>query len=973
MTATHSFTLLKETHIPEINTHVKHYRHVKSGAELLSLQNDDENKCFGITFRTPPSDSTGVAHIMEHAVLCGSRKYPLKEPFVELIKGSLNTFLNAFTFPDKTCYPIASQNLKDFYNLVDVYLDAVFYPLIPSHTLEQEGWHYELENPDDPLIYKGVVFNEMKGNYSSPDSMLETYSHNALFPNNTYQYDPGGDPKVIPDLTYEQFKAFHETYYHPSNARIFFYGDDDPTERLRLLDCYLSEFDAVEVNSTIALQPRFDVPRRFTYGYDAGQEPQNGNKGMLAVHWMLTENRDSETTMGLAILSHILLGTPASPLRKTLIESGLGEDLTGGGVEEQLRQMTFGTGMKGIALEDADRVETLILQTLDTLAEEGIDPATVEASLNTTEFALRENNTGGFPRGLVLMVRSLINWIYDDDPIEPLFYETPLQAIKDHVAAGEPYFENLIRQYLFLNSHRVTVLLEPDPEFRAREDAVEKAHLAQVRNGMSEDDLKHVVENTRKLKIRQETPDSPEALASLPFLQLDDLEKKNKSIPKEELQEGGTKILYHDLFTNGIVYLEIGFDLHTLPQELLPYVPLFSRGLLEMGTENEDFVRLTQRIGQKTGGLYPTTLNSASRNGKDGAFLLFLRGKATIAQADDLLDIIRDVVLTVKFDNQERFRQMVMEAKAGKESGLIPSGHAVVNTRLKSRFNESHWVSEQMGGLTNLFFVRELVEKVENDWPAVLEKLEQIRSILFNRNAAICNVTLDIDNWTKFRPRLADLLADLPSAPVRWEIWTPGHPPAFEGLTIPAQVNYVSKGANLFDLGYVPHGSLLVIRKFLVTTWLWEKIRVQGGAYGGFATYDRLSGVFTFLSYRDPNLIGTLDNYDGTGAFLRKLDLSQDELTKSIIGTIGDMDPYQLPDAKGFTSLLRHVVGVTDEERQQLRDEILTTTQADFKAFAETLDQINKNGHIVVMGSPEAIQTANDKRGEDWLEVTRVL
>ncbi|KPV51572.1 peptidase M16, partial [Kouleothrix aurantiaca] len=403
---TFGFELVEDRDIPEINTRAQLYRHAKTGAELLSLQNDDENKVFGITFRTPPSDSTGVAHILEHSVLCGSRKYPVKEPFVELIKGSLQTFVNAMTYPDKTCYPVASQNVQDFYNLIDVYLDAVFFPRLTPAVLQQEGWHYELDTPDGPLSYKGVVYNEMKGVYSSPDSVLGEQSQQVLFPDTTYSVDSGGNPRNILDLTFEQFTDFHTRYYHPSNSRIFFYGDDDPTERLKLLDAYLSEFERAEVDSAVALQSRFDEPRRVARTY-AGTQEDGEKKAMLTLNWMLDEIADIETDLGLGILSYILIGTSASPLRKALIDSGLGEDLTGGGLNDSLRQMTFSVGLKGIDSHDADAVEALILQTLTQLAQAGIDPETVDAAMNTVEFSLRENNTGSFPRGIALMLRAL--------------------------------------------------------------------------------------------------------------------------------------------------------------------------------------------------------------------------------------------------------------------------------------------------------------------------------------------------------------------------------------------------------------------------------------------------------------------------------------------------------------------------------------------------------------------------------------
>ncbi|MEE8389797.1 MAG: insulinase family protein [Anaerolineae bacterium] len=977
----HGFELIREQTIPEINAHVKLFRHVKTGAELLSLENDDENKVFGITFRTPPPDSTGLPHILEHSVLCGSRKYPVKEPFVELLKGSLNTFINAFTFPDKTSYPVASQNVKDLYNLIGVYLDAVFYPRITPHIFRQEGWHYELEALEDPMAFKGVVFNEMKGAYSSPDSVLGRASQQSLFPDIPYGLDSGGDPGQIPNLTYEQFKAFHTTYYHPSNARIFFYGDDDPEERLHLMQTCLKDFEPMTVDSDVPLQARFEQPQRVTVPYDAGEGSPEAKRGMFTINWLLTENDDPQTTLGLNILEHILIGTPASPLRKALIDSGLGEDLAGRGLDNDVRQMYFSTGLKGIAVEDVDQAEDLVLQTLASLVEDGIDPDMVEASLNTIEFSLRENNTGSFPRGVSLMIRSLSTWLYGGDPLAPLAFETPLQAIKGRLASGKPYFENLLRSYLLGNTHRTIVLLRPDPNVRQQQEAVEQERLVQARAAMGEEELKTIIADTRELKRIQETPDSPQALATIPRLTLADLDKRNKLIPLEVVEEGQTKILHHDLFTNGIVYLDVGFDLHTLPQDLLPYVPLFGQALVKIGTETEDFVKLSQRIGRKTGGIWPTTFTSVVRGSASvkgskatspSAARLFMRGKATVAQADDLLAILRDVLLTVKLDNAARFQQIVLEAKARKEASLVPGGHGVVRTRLSARFDEAGWSAEQMGGVDYLFFLRQLAEDVEKDWPPVLEKLQQVRRTLLNRNALICNVTLDEANWTQFQPKLSNFISNLPAAPSNTVRWSPPSLSAFEGLTIPARVNYVAKGANLYELGYQLHGSVSVITNYLRTTWLWERVRVQGGAYGGFCLFDQRSGVLSYLSYRDPNLLGTLDNYDQTSQFLQQLELSEDELTKSIIGAIGRIDAYQLPDAKGYTSMTRYLVDESDESRQHIRDQVLSTTASDFKAFANVLQQLNEQGSVVVLGSQEAIDEANVAR-KDWLDVIKVL
>jgi hypothetical protein len=970
MAITHGFELLQDQPIPELHTRARRFRHVKTGAELLSLENQDENKVFSITFRTPPTDSTGLPHILEHSVLCGSEKYPLKEPFVELLKGSLQTFLNAFTYPDKTCYPVASQNLQDFYNLIDVYVDAVFHPRITPQILQQEGWHYELDSPDEPMIYKGVVFNEMKGSYASPERALSTYAQSSLFPDTTYGVDSGGDPQVIPDLTYEQFKSFHERYYHPSNARIFFYGDDNPAERLRLMDEYLSAWDRQEVDSSIPLQPPFDEPRRVVRAYQVSEGEQDGNKGMVTVNWLLSEVTNTEQTLAFHILEYILIGKPASPLRKALIESGLGEDLAGQGLEGELRQLFFSTGLKGVDVADADRIESLIIETLERLATDGIDAETIEAAINSTEFTLRENNTGPYPRGLLLMLRALTNWLHDADPIAPLAFEAPLNALKTRLASGEPLFENLIRDCFLSNRHRTTLILQPDPELARQVEAKERARLDEARAAMGDEEIRRVIEETRALRLAQETPDAPEVLATIPSLQREDLDPHARQIPLEVLDHNGTQLLYHDIFTNGIAYLDLGLNLHTLPQELLPYVPLYGRALLELGTATEDFVRLSQRIDRKTGGIQPTTLTTVTRGSDEGQAWLFLRGKVMAPQTDDLLDILRDVLLTVQLDSHERFRQMVLEEKAGLEAGLVYNGHRVANRRMKAHFNEADWAAEQMTGVSQLLFLRQLAQEVEGDWSGVLAKLQQIHETLVNRQTMLLNVTVDGNSWKDVHFRLGSFLEALPAASSERASWSVRHEAKYEGLTIPSPVNYVGKAANLYDLGYQLHGSALVISRYLRSTYMWNQVRVQGGAYGGFSLFDPRSGAFSYLSYRDPNLQGTLDVYDGTPQFLRDLDLNDEELTKSIVGAIGDMDTYLLPDAKGYTSMERYLAGETDEYRQRLRDEVLSTSAANFREFADTLEQANRQGVVAVLASQPALEAANDTLD---LDITRVL
>ncbi len=976
MTVEHGFELLQDVEIEELKTRGRLYRHVKTGGLLLSLSNDDENKVFGISFRTPPRNSTGVAHILEHSVLCGSRKYPVKEPFVELLKGSLKTFLNAFTYPDKTCYPVASQNLQDFYNLVDVYLDAVLHPRLSPHIFQQEGWHYELEDVDGPLSYKGVVFNEMKGSYSSPESVLAEKSQQVVFPDTTYGLDSGGNPREIPKLTYEEFLEFHRNHYHPSNAFVFFCGDDDPSERLRLVNDYFKEFDRREIDSTVQLQRRLEEPRRekafFPWNDQETAESGGRPKGMITVNWLLPETREQTLCLSLQILRHILLGLPGSPLRKALIDSGLGDDIAGVGLETDLRQMYFSVGLKGIATESATKVESLILDTLQRLASEGIDPDSIEAALNTIEFRLRENNTGSFPRGLVLMLRSLTNWLHGEDPFVPLQFEAALAEVRSHLERKSPFFEKLIREHFLNNPHRVTLVLHPDVGLSAALEVEEREELEAVRRALSHEQLESLAANTRELRRLQEEPDSPEALATIPVLRISDLEKENKKLPLEVLTWEGSEILYHDLFTNGIVYLDVGFNLHHLPQAHVPYFRLFGRAFTEMGTEADDYVKLGQRIGRKTGGIQPELFTSSVFGQTAASIRLFLRTKCMPHQVKDLFAILKDLLHTVRLDNRDRFRQMLLEEKARQEQKIVPNGHQVVNMRLRSHFSEADWVAEQMGGVSYLAFLRQLTTDFDAAWPGVLKTLEEMRATLLNRDAMLFNVTLDASSWSSFEPDLHEFIASIPTGDTANVSWSMSGPDPFEGLLIPAQVNYVGKGCSLFDLGYVPHGSTQVISGYLRTSWLWERIRVQGGAYGAFCLFDRVSGVFTFVSYRDPNVLKTLDSFDKTSQFLRESQLSEEELQKAIIGAIGGLDAYHLPDAKGYLSMLRYLIGDTEEMRQKMRDEILSTTREDFKAFASVLDGLREAGLVKVLGSEAALEALENAHPGKF-RVTRVL
>ncbi len=939
---------------------------------MLSLIADDENKVFGVSFRTPPADSTGIAHILEHSVLCGSRKYPVKAPFLEMLKSSLKTFLNAMTYPDKTVYPVASTNLQDFYNLVDVYLDAVLHPRITPDTLKQEGWHYELEAPAAPLTYKGVVFNEMKGSYSSPDDRVSRLSRQSLYPDVTYGVDSGGDPAEIPDLTFENFKNFHKRYYHPSNAKFFFYGDDDPEKRLEMLNGVLDEFSRLEVDSAVALQPRFDAPRRLERSFPAAADEEGAKHARITVNWMLDEVDNVEESLALSILSSVLVGTSAAPLRKALIDSRLGEGLTGSWLATSLRQMQFGAGLKGIHAGDADKVEKLILDTLEDLAADGIDPLTVEAAVNTAEFRLRENNTGAYPRGLSNMLRALLLWNYDRDPFAALAWKEPMEALKARLAKGERVFEEMIRAYLLNNPHRTTVLFTPDPELSAQEAAAERERLDAAKAAMSKDEIETVIEQTRALRRKQETPDSKEALATLPRLTLQDLASKNTPIPVETGELSGARLFTHELPTNGIVYLDIGLDMRMLPASLLPYSHLFRRALLETGAGDLDMVQLSQRIGRSTGGISAESLTASIVGSDRGAVWLFLRSAVKPEKASELTAILMDVLLSAHLDNRDRIAQLIDESRSSKEAALVPSGHHFAVTRLRASLGESTWAAEQIGGVSNVHALRRMTAQMKAEPETIIKTLEDMRSILLRRGQMVVNVTAEAADLKRIEPELSRLIEALPAGHGEHPEWLRPELPRFEGLTMPATVNYVAKGESLPKLGHAVGGAAQVASHWLRGGWLWDKIRVQGGAYGAFSMLGARSGVFSFVSYRDPNLLDTIAAYDASASYLRNAAGNAGDLERAIIGTIGSIDSYRLPDAKGFASLERHLTGDTDERRQAIRDEVLSASAADIRRFADALDAVAAHGRTVVLGSEAAIEAANETL-EDRFTLTKVM
>jgi len=981
-----AFELVRVEMVDEYTIKTATYRHKKSGAELISAQADDDNKVFGIVFRTPVTDSTGVPHILEHSVLCGSDKYKSKEPFVELLKGSLQTFLNAFTYPDRTCYPVASQNTKDFYNLVNVYLDAVLHPraMKDPTVLAQEGWHYELEDPAEPLTFKGVVFNEMKGVYSSPDSLMYRAAQQLTFPDTTYAVDSGGDPIDIPSLSFEQFKAFHAAYYHPANSRIFFYGDDDLDKRLELLDEYLRDFDAADAapsKSEVATQKLIPEPRRITQKYPVSPEESSDATHMVMLNWLMHEAPLSEEDeIAMSVLDHLLMGTPTSALYKPIIESGLGSAIMGGGVSDELKQATFSIGLKGVKPDDVPKVEELAVKTLAQVVADGFEADAVEASLNTVEFRLREFNTGGFPKGLSVMLGMMPNWLYDKGPTptDALRFEKPLAKLKARLESGEGVFEELLQRCIVDNKHLATVELTPDASLAEQQKAAEEAVLAKAKEGMSEADVARVISDTKSLKEAQLREDTPEQLATIPRVGKDDLERKVKEYPsfKESLPGGGT-LLLNPLPTAGVIYADVMLDMSKVPLEDLPLARFFTNIIDEVGTSDLSAVSLQRRIGARTGGVGTAMMYEQPRTAAGvvpdplGITAYFgLRGKATVEKASDLLDLSYSLLADANLaGGQAKAIELLRESQTRLESSFISSGNSYAGLRLAARNSLHGYISETTQGVSYYEAVKAMLAQAKDDWPNLLGRLEKLRDTLLAQDGIIINLTADQAALDAVRPVVDDFLSKLPATAAV----DPGAPSwadavvlperKDEGYAITTQVNYVAAGTQLFAAGEKTDGAYYAVARFLSRGYLWDNVRVVGGAYGGGCSFNPVSGGFAFSSYRDPNLVGTLDIYDGTVGVLEGLEIDDAALEQCIVGAAGDLDSPMTSQQIGSRALNYHLTGVTTEMRQQFRDEVIGTTRESFAAFAAKLK--GAETRTAIFGSKSALEEANAKRGPD--------
>ena len=949
------FRLDRIERIDEINGTAYEMKHEKSGARLIYIDSPDSNKVFNIAFRTTPHNSTGVAHIMEHSVLCGSRKFPLKEPFVELVKGSLNTFLNAMTYPDKTMYPVASKNDKDFHNLMDVYLDAVLYPRVrdDAEILMQEGWHYELDNAEDELTYKGVVFNEMKGVYSSPDSVLERQMMRELFPDTTYGVDSGGDPDHITDLTYGEFQEFYRVHYHPSNSYIFLYGDMNIEEQLAFLnDEYLSHFDAIEVDTEVGLQAPFMEGKVVSYPYSVGSEEPTDNRTLHSFAYVLPDVTP-EHSLAFEILTHALLTSPAAPLKQALVKAGIGSDVSGYYLDS-IRQPMWTVQATGSNLDKQADLQRIVESTLQELCDNGLDKELLEASLNSIEFALRESDFGGRPIGLAYVIRMMDNWLYDNDPLELLHYEEALVNIRKGLSGT--YFEDLIRQSILNNNHKVLVSIYPERGLQERKDAEVKEHLAAVKAKMSPEEIEAIVEQTKRLKLRQEAPDSDEALASIPLLELSDLNPNIEEVERRESKIGNTTVHFVPTFTKGINYVGLYFNLSCLTEDELFYADILSDIIGRIDTSERGYEALAKDINMNLGGL-SSDITAISKDGKRDEFtpLMIVRAKALHSKLPDLCRLINEVVQKADYSNDRRLTELVQESKAIWDNEAFRRGNSIVSQRVMAQVSAVGKFRDN----GNFGYYQKISELASNPaaLPLLPEKIADVARKIFRANNVDIMFVGEEGELEAFENLMKPLIETWDTTDLSNDTLKITRLSGNDGIVTAGKVQYVAQGGNFIDHGYKHVGPMSVLETILRYEYLWIRIRVQGGAYGAFANfYD--DGNMIFCSYRDPNLVETLNVYKELPQYLREFTLTDREMRKYIIGTMSSLDLPMTPALRGPRAMGMYFSGAKLEDKVNFRKQVIACKPEDIVALADVVEPVLKDNHICTMGNEQKIKDA---------------
>lgn len=952
-----AYEILKTENLTDIQSTGYILRHKKSGARVAVISNTDENKVFYIGFRTPPEDETGVPHIIEHTVLCGSKKFPVKDPFVELVKGSLNTFLNAMTYPDKTIYPVASCNDKDFQNLVDVYMDAVFNPNIYKHEeiFKQEGWHYELESKDAPVTINGVVYNEMKGAYSSPDEILQQEIYRALYPDNTYSKNSGGNPEHIPDLTYEEYLNFHRRYYHPVNSYIYLYGDMDMAEKLDWMDKeYLSRYDRIELDSTIPLQKAFDEKVDVTTKYPISAGESEENKTYLSYNVSVADVLDRKLYQAFDILDYALVSAPGAPLKKALIDAGIGKDISGGFDSGSL-QPVFSIVAKNANASEKKQFLEIIQKTLKDLVKNGINREALLAGINSSEFRFREADFGQFPKGLLYGIQCLDSWLFEDmEPFMHLQCLDTFRFLKEQVETG--YFENLIEKYLLDNKHAAIVTIVPEKGLNAKMDQKLEEKLAQYKNSLSDEEIDQLIKDTKHLKEYQEEPSPKEELEKIPMLSREDMRKEILPLSNIEKQISGIKTICHDVVANGIDYLTLMYDVSDIPAEDIPYLGVLKALLGYVDTKTYTYADLANAINIYSGGIncgmgiYPNGEKEAPLQVK-----FEVRIKTLESSLKETMSIVNEILLSSNMNDEKRLYEILAQSKARLQQSLSSAGHSVSSMRALAGFSEYAYYLDATNGITYYETVKDLEEHFDEKKQTLIAKLKQLTCQIFGTERLLISFTGDQKAFAYAEPILKEALQKQPAGKKAHEAARISLTRSNEAFTDASQIQYVAKVGNFADHGYHYTGALRILKLILSYDYLWINVRVKGGAYGCMSGFFR-SGETYFVSYRDPNLLKTLEIYDGIPEYLRKFQADERDMTKYIIGTFSSMDTPLYPEGKGARSMNAYLQDLTEEMLQKDRDEVRNATAEDIRALADMIQSVLQDPSVCVIGNEDAIQ-----------------
>lgn len=951
------YEILDEHRVEDVQSDGFILRHKKSGARIAILSNNDDNKVFYIGFRTPPEDETGVPHIIEHTTLCGSKKFPVKDPFIELAKGSLNTFLNAMTYPDKTVYPVASCNDQDFKNLMDVYLDAVFNPNITKYEeiFKQEGWHYELTGKDDELKINGVVYNEMKGAYSSPDEVLSSQIYRSLFPDNTYSKDSGGNPEYIPKLTYEAYLDFYHKYYHPSNSYIYLYGDMDVVERLEWLDKeYLSLYEYKKVNSEINKQPAFDEIKNVEAQYSITMDDSQENKTYLSYNRVVGDTLDEMLYQAFDVLDYALVSSPGAPVKQALIDAGIGDDVYGS-YDAGILQPVFSFVAKNANASQADEFESIIENTLKEVVKTGINKEALLAGINSSEFKFREADFGQFPKGLLFGLNCLDSWLFDD--MKPFIHLECLGTFaKLRKAVDTDYFEKLIQEYLLDNTHGSSVTVKPKRGLgNEREEALAK-ELSDYKASLSDEEIKKLIEDTEHLKKYQEEPSSDEDLRKLPMLTRADMKKNAMPFSNIEDELLDVKVVRHDIESNGIDYISFLFDAGDFAQSELGYLGFFTNALGLVSTEKYSYTDLANATNIYTGGISTGTASHPDiKDRYNFVFKFEVKLKALEKNLDKALELMEQMLLSSDFTDTKRLGELVAQIKARLQANLSSSGHLVAAMRSMSSFSRYALYQDELKGIAFYRSICRIEKELSESPKSVSDKLAAIAKKLFARNRMLISFTGNNEAYCNAKPSLEKVIAGFDKMSAVGNQAEVHFNTAKEAFIDASQIQYVAKTGDFICEGYEYTGALRLLRIILSYDYLWINVRVKGGAYGCMNTFLR-SGESYFVSYRDPNLSDTLDVYDRIPEYIKSFSPDERDMTKYIIGTFSALDTPMNPEAKGSRSLSAYLEGITYEQIQKERNEILNAQPEDIRRLADLVEAVLKKDSICVIGNENMIK-----------------